>query len=69
MPNPVSMPGSIAANLHEGSRSEYLAQSSFRRSALPSLSRTRKTPGSISIALCWSEMDCGHGHGRITQCR
>jgi hypothetical protein len=29
MPKPVSMPGSIAANLHEGSRSEYLAQFVF----------------------------------------
>jgi hypothetical protein len=64
---PVSQAGSIAANLHEGSRSEYLAQFVFSSfgTAIPVLGARHL----LHIARCWSEMDSGHGHERTTRSR
>jgi hypothetical protein len=51
----MSQVGSLAANPHEGSQSEYLAQYVFSSFGTQSRSRTRKTRASISIALSLSE--------------
>ena len=59
--------GSIATNLHEGSRSEYLAQYVFSSSAPPFLFHIKRIQDSISIARCSNVMGRERGHARTTQ--